>query len=88
MKFYHGTSEENWEKIQKEEVLWGKRGDYDRCTYLSVQKEDAMKYGSVLLEVEYEPYQEDLMGRVDNYSEGVWQFRVYQPILLGKIKRI
>ena len=24
MKFFHGTTEENWEKIQKEGVLWGK----------------------------------------------------------------
>jgi len=24
MKFFHGTSKKNWEKIQKEGILWGK----------------------------------------------------------------
>lgn len=64
MKFYHGTTEENWKKIQEEGVLWGgctyhkTRGKQGyRYTYLTPHLEVAEQYGNkeVILEVEYEP---------------------------------
>lgn len=65
MVFYHGTSKEIWEEIQKEGILFGRRyvtdssgniiKEVDRCTYLAVDKEEAECYGGVVLEVEYEP---------------------------------
>lgn len=66
MKFYHGTSEENWQKILKEGVLWGVRhvlnsdgsisttNQPSRCTYLAVDLEEAKQYGEVILEVDYD----------------------------------
>lgn len=93
MIFYHGTTKENYEQILKEGVLFGRRGiimndgsikEVDRCTYLAVDKEEAMCYGDVLLEVEYEPRR----GRIDNYCEGCWQVRVYKPIPITNIKVI
>ncbi len=29
--FYHGTTEEAWEEIQKEGVLWGRKDTYNEC---------------------------------------------------------
>jgi hypothetical protein len=89
MKFYHGTTADALTQILKEGVLWGRRGTFygrevDRCTYLAVDKEEAMCYGDVLLEVEYEP----IKGRDDNYYEGCWQVRVYKPIPISDIKVI
>lgn len=60
--FYHGTSEENWAKIQAEGVLWGvgscwAPGDTGyRYTYLTPHIEVAQAINpEVMLEVEYEP---------------------------------
>ena len=106
MTFYHGTSEENWKKIQEEGILYGRRyildndtrepiEEVDRCTYLAVDVEEAKHYGDVVLEVEYNPF--NSRGNikrskkklpVNNYVEGCWQLRVYEPILLENIKRI
>jgi len=98
--YYHGTTKENWNKIQKEGVLWGynvyKNPDGTsyksyRYAYLTPYKEVAEKYGDVLLEVEYEPVGVDGRG-IDNYGfdppEGqtCWQFSVFVPIPLNKIK--
>lgn len=87
MKFFHGTSKENWEKIQKEGVLWGIRNAPSRCTYLAVEQENARGWGmdnpEVLLEVEYDTKRGD-----DNYCERCWQVRVYSSISIDSIKRI
>ncbi len=92
MKFYHGTSQENWEKIQAEGVLWGVRNAPSRCTYLAIKPEQAERFGAgVLLEVEYEPdnYRKDEVGNVHNHwGEGCWELRVYEPITLSKVRRI
>ena len=92
MIFYHGTSKENWKAIQEEGILWGRRfikDDYgniiteiDRCTYLATDKEEAEKYGNVVLEVEYDP----LLSCNNNYDPVCWQFRVYEPIEIKNIK--
>lgn len=89
MTFYHGTTQKIWEKIQKEGILFGKRAvncsQYhpSRCTYLTPVIEEAMCYGDILLQVEYDPY---VNPKENNYTEGGWQVRVYEPIPLSKIK--
>ena len=100
MKFYHGTSEANWKKIQEEGVLWGRPswnetwGDKEpyRYTYLSPHIEVAKAINSeVILEVEYEPVGVDGRG-IDNYGfnppqgQTCWQFSVFIPIPIKKIK--
>jgi hypothetical protein len=91
MKFYHATSEDLWTDIQKEGVLFGRRYIVDdvtrkpikevsRCTYLALKQEDAEEFGDVILEVEYNPF--------NNYSPDSWQLRVYEPISLENVKRI
>ena len=61
MKFYHGTSYDNWNQIQDEGILYGKTYDSQgnltnyRCTHLAFNAEVAENYGDVLLEVEYDP---------------------------------
>ena len=100
MKFYHGTSEESWKKIQEEGVLWG--GDFYhrtggresyRYTYLTPDLDVAERYGSkeVILEVEYEPVGVDGRG-IDNYGfdpppgQHCWQFSVFIPIPIEKVR--
>ena len=93
MVFYHGTTEDNWKKIQNEGVLWGRRGiiqddgsikEVDRCTYLAIEKEEAKEYGDILLQVEYNPFK----SIHNNYKEGSWQIRVYEPISITNISKL
>lgn len=94
MIFYHGTTKENWEKIKEEGVLYGRRfilnndgsikQEVDRCTYLTVDKEEAQYYGEIILEVQYDP----LSSKYNNYIDGCWQVRVYEPIPLSQIKEL
>ena len=95
MIFYHGTTKKNWESIQKEGVLWGRRfiidnkgkpiKEVDRCTYLAVDKEEAEQFGDVVLKVEYNPFNNP---KDNNYIEDCWQVRVYEPIPLTDVERI
>lgn len=109
MKFYHGTSEKKWKKIQKEGILWGynihKKTDGTkyrgyRYTYLTPFINVASEYGDVILEVEYNPIGIDGRG-IDNYcfkheipkeeylnSARCWQFSVFVPIEISKVKRV
>ena len=60
MIFYHGTTEENWKRIQEEGILFGVRKlAKSRCTYLTTD--------------------------INNYVDGCWQCRVYEPIALTSI---
>ncbi len=104
MKFYHGTTKENWEKIQEEGVLWGKPSwnetwedrEPNRYTYLTPDIEVAEAINSeVILEVEYDPIGvgNKVNGQVmDNYGfnppqgQTCWQFSVFIPISIKKIK--
>ena len=105
MIFYHGTTEENWKLRQEEKCLFGRRyvlndngsilKEVSRCTYLALDKNEAEQYGDVVLEVNYNPYDEKWKIRKDkrgyplnNYSPDSWQLRVYEPIGLNNIKRI
>jgi len=90
MKFYHGTSIENYIAIQKEGMLYGRRvgvndKENNRCTYLATDIDEAKCYGDVVLSVEYDPLKNKAM---NNYIEGCWQFRVYEPIPLSDVIRI
>lgn len=98
MIFYHGTSEENWQSIQQEGILFGRLQVLDnefkrlcpkynpsRCTYLTPMIEEAKCYGKVLLQVEYDPYKHP---KQNNYVEDCWQFRVYEPIPIANVSRI
>lgn len=94
MVFYHGTSKENWNKIQKEGILYGRRfviddngniiKELDRCTYLAIDLKEAKCYGDVVLQVEYNP----LSSKHNNYKEGCWQVRVYEPIPLSNVIKL
>lgn len=86
MVFYHGTTEDAWNDIYTERILFGKRnGTKHRATYLTTDKEEAMCYGNVLLEVEYDPLKHPDM---NNYIDDCWPFKVYEPIHITNIKRI
>ena len=96
MIFYHGTSKENWEQIQKDGQLYG----YDRIlsndrktvlqefrkTYLAVDREEAECYGDVILEVEYDPYRKG--AKCNSFDENCWQLRVYEPIPISSILNV
>lgn len=82
-------------KIQKEGVLLGKRTVFDEefkrlynvppCTYLTPDVEEAKCYGDILLEVEYDPFKNPVE---NNYIEGCWQFRVYEPIPIKDVRQV
>lgn len=96
-KFYHGTSQQNWIKIQKEGVLWGgwnwhrtKGKQGYRHTYLTSELDIAKKYGDIVLEIKYSPSRKKK--GLDNYGfyppvgQTCWQFAVYVPIPIKKVK--
>lgn len=89
MKFYHGTTTENWTKINEEGILFGFRNtdgcNSSRCTYLALDINEAKSYGEILLEVEYDPF---LNKKDNNYCDGCWQLRVYEPISINKITKL
>ena len=95
MTFYHGTNKENWDAIQKEGVLYGRRyitdnngniiKEVNRCTYLATDLEEAKHYGDVILQVEYDPFKHK---KENNYIDGCWQVRVYEPIPISKIQEV
>ena len=97
MVFYHGTTKTAWQTIQDEGVLWGIRKmpegspfNPDRCTYLAVEKADAMGWipedeEEVILEVEYDPKAPGV-GIRNNWIPGCWQVRVYEPIPIANIR--
>lgn len=83
MIFYHGTSTENWQMIKQEGLLWGKRDAPSRCTYLAENVNEAAVYGDVVLEIEYNPTDSKYC---NNWSEGCWQHREYNPIPLTNVR--
>ena len=94
MKFYHGTNKHGLEESKRQGFLLHKRTVLDKngkpskifkpnpCTWLATDIEEAQQYGDVILEVEYDPTKNPKM---NNYSKGCWQFRVYEPIYNYKI---
>jgi hypothetical protein len=91
MKFYHGTNKVAWNAIRVEGWLWGPgRPNGYRHTYLTPEIEVAEQYGDVILEVEWEPQGKPLDNYGFNPPPGMtcWQFAVFVPITLDKVKRI
>ena len=90
MKFYHGTNEHGLKETIKQGCLLHKRGtkefpNMSPCVYLTPDPKIAKTYGDIVLEVEYNPYENPDM---NNYIENGWQFRVYEPIYkFNKIKK-
>lgn len=83
--FYHGTDSDTWDKIQEEGFIWGKRPyAKSRVTYLAVDKNEARNYGDVVLKIQYDPTTQG----INNYIDGAWQHREYEPILLDWVERI
>lgn len=92
MKFYHGTTEENWREIQEEGVLWGRKNEYwcgnktDRINWLATKKNDAGIYNNrgitktscVILEVD--------LPEVKKHD--YWEYVTYKPIPISRVKRI
>ena len=95
MIFYHGTSEKNWGEIQEEGVLWGiphPENLNNRYTYLTPDIKEAEHHGEdVVLEVEYEPvgdYKTDNYGFDPPPGQHCWQFSVFIPIPLSKVRKL
>ena len=59
--------------------------EVNRCTYLATDLEEAKCYGDVILQVEYDPFKHK---KKNNYIDGCWQVRVYEPIPISKIQEI
>jgi hypothetical protein len=90
MKFYHRTKELAWEKIKKEGILFGIPDNHSyRYTYLS-PLDFGDSYGPILLEVDYEPRGKPFDNYGFNPPEGqiCWQFSVFVPIDIKKVKLI
>lgn len=83
MKMYHGTSHDIWNEIAKEGVIWGVRNAPSRCTYLTPDRDEAEQYGPIIIEIDYDPTE----GK-NNWQEGAWQCREYEPIPLSKVTRM
>ena len=97
--FYHSTSEEAWERIQTEGVLWGVREHPSgqprrrlpdapsRCTWLAISR-DVAYFGPVMLKVLYD-YADGFRRQQCNYwDEDCWQMRVYEPIPITNVTRL
>jgi len=80
--WYHATKPECWSLIQQEGFLWGVRNAPSRCTYLARRMEDAAEFGTVMLEVRFDP----AVDTPNNYAVGAWQCRVYAPIPLKCVR--
>lgn len=82
MTWYHGTTKKGYKEIMLEGVIWGKRLAPSRCTYLTPSRLEAMQYGDIVLEIDYDPQDKEYD---NNYVEGCWQVREYNPIPASKI---
>ena len=62
MIFYHGTNDYGLRETITQGYLLHKRANKDfpnmsPCTYLAIDIEEASRYGNIILEVQYDPYQ-------------------------------
>jgi len=75
-----------WEEAEKRKENWD---GYPRYTYLS-PTDQGESYGTVLLEVEYFPSgpPNDNFGKNPPPGQECWQFSVFIPIGLDKVKRV
>ncbi len=78
MIFYHGTNEHGLsETLKHGYLLHTRNNNASPCVYLAKELEEAKQYGNVILKVEYDPNKNPSM---NNYVDGCWQLRVYEPI--------
>jgi len=83
MIFYHGTNKFGLSETLKQGFLLHKRPmNASPCVYLAININEAKMYGDVVLEVEYDPRTNKSM---NNYVDGCWQVRVYEPIYKFKV---
>ena len=99
MIFYHGTSQKNYKKALKENVLWGlkdhqspKDSNLHRFTYLTQCLNTAKEYaglGGVVLRVLYDPAQHPDKTNYKNVklppSWIHWQVLVWEPISMSDV---
>jgi RNA:NAD 2'-phosphotransferase (TPT1/KptA family) len=92
VKMYHGTTEEAWEEIQKEGVLWGRKNQFwcgnkmDRINWLASKKKFAGIYDNrgitkqpcVILEID--------MPEIKEHK--YWEYVTYDPIPISRIRRV
>ena len=88
MEFWHGTYKDDWEKVQEQGFLLHERATeafprMSPCTYLAVDKEEAMEYGDILLKVKYNPRKNP---KENNFTKDCWQVRVYEKIPIKDIE--
>ena len=83
--WYHATDQQAFDKIKQEGVLWGIRNAPSRCTYLGDSLNNVIGYGTIILQVHYDP---TINPKENNYKEGCWQMRVYEPIPKKNIKAV
>ena len=82
LTFYHGTNQFGLDEANKQGFLLHKRATKEfpniaPCTYLAVDIKEAKQYGDIILEVEYNPLENP---NKNNWFDGCWQVRVYEPI--------
>lgn len=82
--WYHGTSEECFKQIQKDERLLGKQLNGKRHTSLCLDRDEASLYGEVTLRVEYDPVM-DLDN--NNFNPDSLEIRVSTPIHKSKDRK-
>jgi len=86
MKFYHGTN--NIDEFLSRGIYSRATEEYPNasdCIYLAVDKEEAECYGKYVFEIEYNPNKDKTK---NNYCDGCWQLRVYEPINLTEVRLI
>jgi len=74
MRLYHGTSDDKYQKALNNGFIGGFGKDR---IWLSTDKREAIHYGNTVVRVEYNPF---LHPNKNNYCDGCWQLRVYEPI--------
>lgn len=87
-RFFHGTTLAAWEAIQREKLLWGRPGAKDRYSYLTDSIEVARHFGEVILVIWYDPEYGFERGLCNKWDQDCWQLRVYEPILLCRVRAI
>jgi hypothetical protein len=89
--FYHGTSIENWEKINQEKIFWGVKGKGIRINFLTPDIKIAKLYGKIILvmDLDIEEYEIRSLSSL-LFSSQKESFKndylTYKPIPLEKIK--
>ena len=74
MTFYHGMTDNRYKEALLKGYVGGSGNDR---IYLATKKIEAMHYGNTVIRIKYDPLEHP---DKNNYCEGCWQLRVYEPI--------